>query len=206
MKGAGVQGPSELMLAQAVKASRAIVLEDLRAEAQNMRQSFSMLSGHAVDDVPGAMRWPGAESRFKDKVSLVSNAMEELKGVAEFMVNEDGEQTVIITESDLEAKMDGLARELRKWSEERIAAAVSAERSDAAHIEHLLHIQEHKTKYTEHAMSMLKKSFARRVEAEIIDRNYQQLLDNDRLRRALKLNNEEMEKQEPLIRRKVRLE
>ena len=52
--------------------------------------------------------------------------MEELKGVAEFMVNEDGEQTVIITESDLEAKMDGLARELRKWSEERIAAAVSA--------------------------------------------------------------------------------
>ena len=206
VRGAGVQGPCDLLLAQIAKASNAIAMQQLRGEAQAMRMSFSKLSGHATDDIPAAMRWPGAEARFKDKVSLVSKTMEELKGVAEFMVNEDGEQTVILTESDLEAKMDALARELRTWSEDQIATVRSTERSDAAHIEHLLHTQEHKTKYTEHAMSLLKKSFARRVEAEIIDRNYQQLLDNDRLRRALLLQNEEMEQQEPIIRKKVRLE
>lgn len=206
VSGPGTPGPAELLLAYIVKASKAIAMQGLRSEAQSMRQSFSMLSGHAVEDIPGNTRWPGAEERFKDKVNLVSKTMEELKGVAEFMVNEDGEQTVILTESDLEGKMDGLARELRKWSEDQIATVRSTERSDAAHIEHLLHIQEHKTKYTDHAMSLLKKSFARRVEAEIIDRNYQQLLDNDRLRRALHLQNEETEQQEPIIRKKVRLE
>ena len=206
VRGPGVQGPAELLLAQIAKASHAIAMQQLRTEAQSMRKAFNMLSGHSTEDIPAAMRWPGAEARFKDKVSLVAKTMEEIKSVAEFMVNEDGEQTVILTESDLESKMDALARELRKWSEEQIATVRSTERSDAAHIERLLHIQEHKTKYTEHAMSLLKKSFARRVEAEIIDRNYQQLLDNDRLRRALHLQNEQMEQQEPIIRKKVRVE
>ena len=198
--------PAQILLQQVKMNGEALQVGMLQREADLMRKKYSQLSGKAVNQIPPPMRWPGAQDRFRAKVTKIAQTLEDLKASSDFVVSDDGENTLMIAEVELEAKMDALARELRTWGENEIADARRIERADAAHVEHLMHAQEHRTTHAQRALELLKKSFARRVDAEIIDRNYQQLLDNDRLRRKLRILRDDMKQQENVIRKAVRAE
>jgi hypothetical protein len=178
----------------------------LQSEGQELRRMYSQLTTKAIAGIPTTVQWPRVQDRFRAKLDIVSKALEAIKLKSEHEPNDEGETDLKITETTMDSIMDGLGRDLRTWAENEIAAARSAERADAADVEHLLHRQENQTLYAQHALELQKKSFARRVEAEIIDRNYQQLLDNDRLRRALRLERKKLAEHEPSIRAKVRVE
>eukprot|EP01051_Picozoa_sp_SAG22_P009051 SAG22_NODE_726_length_7606_cov_64.216731_1_plen_2181_part_00 len=202
-KAASSMSPSELLLLQLKFVSQEADLEMLRAAAAEVETDYASLTGKGLSVMP---KPAGAVERFHEKVAQVARTLEDMKGSSEFMVNEDGEQAVIITESDLEANMDNLARSLRSWSEAQILTAANAQASRAVHLEHLLQIQENKTKYCNYLLQLQKKSFSRRVEADIIDKHFHLLLDMDALRRSLKQKEEDMAAQEPTLRIEIRAE
>ena len=202
-KAAANMSPADLLLLQIKFVCQACDLQMLRVAAGAVQNDYARLTNKAKASLP---RPKEVVERFNEKVGVVAKTLDDMKGSSEFMVNEDGAQAIIITEADLESSMDNLARELRTWSEAQIVEAGNTQASRVAHLENLLRVQENKTDYCNYLLQMQKKSFSRRVDADIIDKHYQLLLDMDTLKRKLKQAEEDMMAQEPTLRNEIRAE
>lgn len=123
-KAASGMAPADLLLLQVKFVCQEADLEMLRAAAGAVEQDYANLTGKALNAIPKPV---GQVGRFHEKVAMVARTLEDMKGSSEFMVNEDGEQAVIITEADLEANMENLARSLRGWSEGQILTGANAQ-------------------------------------------------------------------------------
>eukprot|EP00002_Diphylleia_rotans_P002201 TRINITY_DN1137_c0_g1_i1.p1 TRINITY_DN1137_c0_g1~~TRINITY_DN1137_c0_g1_i1.p1 ORF type:complete len:2066 (-),score=432.43 TRINITY_DN1137_c0_g1_i1:1174-7371(-) len=119
---------------------------------------------------------------------------------------ETGDRGFILPEFHIRSCISHLSKDLLEWSNLRWEEHSKTRATELKRLQHLLYVSERNLKYSEYLREQEQKAVHRKVQTEVADKGYDLIFEIDSLNRKLVRSEEELKRQEDVVREQVKRE
>eukprot|EP00163_Fabomonas_tropica_P027994 TRINITY_DN5572_c0_g1_i1.p1 TRINITY_DN5572_c0_g1~~TRINITY_DN5572_c0_g1_i1.p1 ORF type:complete len:2221 (+),score=691.16 TRINITY_DN5572_c0_g1_i1:420-7082(+) len=196
------------------KAQISVLRQELdKLMLQEAHQEMSKLFGVIISEMDARGRYTGPNADLstmtdqeRDRVSKTALLHEFLQHFLSRVLEtrtDEGRPAFLVTESHVATCVDRLATRLSEWGEERLRGRTKQLQLINQHLSHQLYVREQNIKHLVHQLDMDRRSFERRVQVVVADKNHDMIIEHEGVKRALSEAQSDSDKRAEALRESV---